>query len=102
MGTVLREQPAVNALLNGIAAVPTAAHLDELDNLLANAQRDADSVTQTYRKDLFIYAAALAVLLLYVAIKLIRSHTRASWSRPRARRAWPRSQPTYSTMLVTC
>jgi signal transduction histidine kinase len=72
--TVLREQPAVNALLNGIAAVPTASRLDEFDSRLAKGQRDADSLMQTYRKDLFIFAAGLAGLLLYVGVKLIRSH----------------------------
>jgi len=72
--TVLREQPAVNALLNSIAAVPTASHLDEFDSRIAEGQRDADSLMQKYRRDLLIFAAGLAGLLLYAAIKLIRSH----------------------------
>ena len=74
VGTVLREQPEVNSLLNSIAGVPTAAHLDELDKLLGNTQRQAELQAQRDRSDLLIFAAALAALLLYVGVKLIRSH----------------------------
>jgi two-component system NtrC family sensor kinase len=72
--TVLREQPEVNGLLNSIAAVPTAAHIDGLDNVLASEQRDAVVQAQQNRKYLLIFAAALAGLFLYAAISLIRSH----------------------------
>jgi two-component system, NtrC family, sensor kinase len=71
---VLREQPAVNGLLSSIAAVPTAASIDALDNELAAEQREAELQTQQYRKYLLIFSAALAALFLYAAISLIRSH----------------------------
>jgi signal transduction histidine kinase len=72
--TVLREQPEVNELLNGIAAVPTAARIDALDNALGNEQREDVVQAQQYRQYLLIFAAALAGLFLYAAINLIRSH----------------------------
>jgi signal transduction histidine kinase len=74
VGTLLREQPEVNSLLSSIALVPVAVRLDELHNLLSSAQRAAELQSQQYRKDLLIFAAGLAALLLYVAVKLIRSH----------------------------
>jgi two-component system, NtrC family, sensor kinase len=72
--TVLREQPEVNGLLIGIAAVPTAARIDALDNILSSEQRDAEAQARQYRKYLLSFAAALAGLFLYAAINLIRSH----------------------------
>jgi two-component system NtrC family sensor kinase len=72
--TILREQPEVNKLLNSIAAVPTAARIDAIDNVLASEQRDAVVQAQQNRKYLLIFAAALAGLFLYAAISLIRSH----------------------------
>ena len=71
---VLIEQPAVNALLREIAAVPTAADIDVLDNLLSGDQRETQILAQQYRKYLLIFAAALVALLLYAAVGLIRSH----------------------------
>jgi len=73
--TVLHEQPAVNALLASIAAVPTAERLDDLDNLLSDAKRQAELQAQRDRRDLLIFSAALAALLLYAAVRLIRSRT---------------------------
>ena len=72
---LLREQPVVNELLARIAAVPTAARIDDLDNLLSSEQRERGRQTQLYRSYLLVFAAALAGLFLYAAIHLIRSHT---------------------------
>jgi two-component system NtrC family sensor kinase len=72
--TVLSEQPEVNQLLNSIASVPTAALLDQLDSRLSSDERQVALQAQQYRKYLLIFAAALAGLLLYAAIRLIRSH----------------------------
>jgi two-component system NtrC family sensor kinase len=74
VGTLLKEQPEVNASLRSIALVPIATKLDELNNLTSGSQRAAELQSQRYRKYLFIFAAALAALLLYVVVKLIRSH----------------------------
>lgn len=71
---VLREQPKVNALLTAIAAIPTAARIDALYNLLSSERREDEFHAQRYRKYLLIFAAALAGLFLYAAISLIRSH----------------------------
>ena len=72
--TVLREQPEVNELLAGIAAVPTAVRIDALDNILSSEQREAQRQAQGYRRYLLIFATALAGLFLYAAVSLIRSH----------------------------
>src|SRR5205085_9088016 len=61
-------------LLNGVAAVPSAAAIDELDNLLSGEQQEAGLQAQHNRQYLLIFAAALAGLLLYAAVRLIRSH----------------------------
>ena len=72
--TVLREQPLVDGLLKDIAAVPVAARIDNLDNLLGAEQRDNASQDRQYRMYLLLFAAATAGLLVYVAVGLIRSH----------------------------
>lgn len=71
--TVLREQPEVNSLLSSIAAVPTTERLDRLDGLLSRAHRAAEAQALVYRRYLLIFAAALALLFVYVAVRLIRS-----------------------------
>ncbi len=70
---VLREQPEVNGLLDSITQVPTAAHIDAIDNMLSAEQRDGEVRAQRYRKFLLLFAAALAALFLYAAIGLVRS-----------------------------
>ena len=72
--TVLREQPEVNSLLKSIASVPTDARLDELDNALGSEQRELALQAQKYRKYLLMFSAALAALLLYAAVRVIRSN----------------------------
>jgi signal transduction histidine kinase len=72
--TVLREQPVVNGLLSSIAAVPVAATIDDLDSLLSNEQRERGIEAERYRLYLLTFAAALAALLFYAAVNLIRSH----------------------------
>jgi two-component system NtrC family sensor kinase len=71
---ILREQPVVNGLLKGIAAVPAAARIEDLDNLLSSEQQQSQLQAQQYRQYLLIFAAALAGLLLYAAVGLIRSY----------------------------
>jgi two-component system, NtrC family, sensor kinase len=72
--TVLREQPVVNGLLQTISAVPAAARLDAIYNLLSGKQRADEMQIEAERKYLSVFAAALAALLLYAAVSLIRSH----------------------------
>lgn len=72
--TVLREHRMVNDLLSSIAAAPTAARIDDINNILNNEQRRAAGQTQKYRQYLLLFAAALIGLLLYAAMRVIRSH----------------------------
>ena len=71
---VLREQPEVNALLSHIASVPTADAVDVIENILSGEQRAIESRAQGYRRYLLLFSAAVAGLLLYAAVSLIRSH----------------------------
>lgn len=73
--TVLREHKVVNGLLNSIAASPTAARIDDINNLLNTEQRRASEQAQQYRQYLLTFATMLIALLLYAAVRLIRSHT---------------------------
>ncbi|UMR33149.1 ATP-binding protein [Massilia sp. MB5] len=72
--TVLREHAQVSALLAQIAQAPTAAHLDEVNNLLTQQQQHAAGAAYMHRLYLLLFSAGLAALLLYAAIRLLRSH----------------------------
>ena len=71
--TVLREHQLVQDLLARIAAAPTGRHLDEIDVLLSGEQQIQALRTQRHRLYLLLLSAALAGLLLYAAVSLIRS-----------------------------
>ena len=70
---ILREQPVVNSLLERIAAVPVTERLDELTTHLDQDQQAADLVDHRYHRYLLIFATLLVVLLLYLAVRLLRS-----------------------------
>lgn len=72
--TVLREQLAVDDLLRGIAAVPTAVRIGNLERLLGEGQLRAEQRLQQDRRYLLAFAIALLALLLSAAVKLIRNH----------------------------
>ncbi|MES2118742.1 MAG: DAHL domain-containing protein [Pseudomonadota bacterium] len=72
--TALREQGRVDALLAAIAAAPTGQRLDALDRLLSEQQRRRYTQAQLYRQFLLLFAAALLVLLLGMAARLIHNH----------------------------
>jgi signal transduction histidine kinase len=72
--TVLGEHTVVSELLNRIAAVPTATHIDDISNKLSSEQERARVQDEHYRRWLLIFATALIGLLLYAAAQLIRSH----------------------------
>ncbi|MBB3119510.1 DAHL domain-containing protein [Pseudoduganella violacea] len=72
--TVLREHAQVSQLLLQIAQAPTAAHLDEINNLLTQQQQHAAGEAHMHRLYLLLFSAGLAALLLYAAIRLLRSH----------------------------
>ncbi|XMB47714.1 ATP-binding protein [Pseudomonas fluorescens] len=70
---ILREQPLVNSLLERIAAVPVAEHLDDLTTHLDQDQQAADLIDHQYHRYLLIFSTLLVVLLLYLAVRLLRS-----------------------------
>ncbi|WP_350612410.1 DAHL domain-containing protein [Pseudomonas sp. HY7a-MNA-CIBAN-0227] len=70
---ILREQPLVNDLLERIAAIPLSVHLDDLTNQLNQDQQAADLVDQKYHRYLLVFSTLLVVLLLYLAVRLLRS-----------------------------
>ena len=74
VGAIVREQPAVNALLGEIAAAPTATRIDEVNSVVVAEQQRASAQNQRYREYLLVFSAVLIGLLLYAAIRVIRSH----------------------------
>ncbi|AZF56988.1 DAHL domain-containing protein [Pseudomonas sp. R11-23-07] len=70
---ILREQPVVNSLLERIAAVPVAEHLDALTTHLDQDQQAADLIEHQYHRYLLVFSTLLVVLLLYLAVRLLRS-----------------------------
>ena len=70
---ILREQPLVNSLLERIAAVPVAEHLDDLTTHLNQDQQATDLIDHQYHRYLLIFSTLLVVLLLYLAVRLLRS-----------------------------
>jgi signal transduction histidine kinase len=72
--TVLRECQQVANLLERIEEAPTAIHLDRIGALLNREQERNTLQMQQHRLNLLLLSAALAVLLLYAAWRLVRSH----------------------------
>ncbi|WP_347170433.1 DAHL domain-containing protein [Pseudomonas salmasensis] len=70
---ILREQPVVNGLLERIAAVPVAERLDDLTTHLNRDQQAADLVDHQYHRYMLIFSTLLMLLLLYLAVRLLRS-----------------------------
>ncbi|MFL6610178.1 MAG: DAHL domain-containing protein [Pseudomonas sp.] len=70
---ILREQPKVNELLQGIEAVPLAARLDTITNLLDSDQEKAAAKHQRNHIYLLLFATFLVLILIWLAIRLIRS-----------------------------
>ncbi|ROM55436.1 histidine kinase [Pseudomonas canadensis] len=70
---ILREQPVVNGLVDRIAAVPVAERLDDLTTHLNQDQQAADLVDRQYHRYLLIFSILLVGLLLYLAMRLLRS-----------------------------
>jgi two-component system NtrC family sensor kinase len=73
VAAILREQANVDRLLAEVAAVPTAARIDELSNALVAEQQRGASRHQRDRLQLLVFSGALAGLLVYAAGRLVRS-----------------------------
>ncbi|KDN96935.1 DAHL domain-containing protein [Pseudomonas donghuensis] len=70
---ILREQPRVNQLLEQIEAVPVAVRLDDITLMLDRDERAVALVDQQYHFYLLVFSTLLVLLLIYMAIRLMRS-----------------------------
>ncbi|MGX1176642.1 DAHL domain-containing protein [Pseudomonas sp. R151218B TE3479] len=73
IGVILREQPKVNELLLGIEAIPVADRLDTITNLLEKDQEKAAAKYERNHIYLLVFATFLVLILIWLAIRLIRS-----------------------------
>ncbi|MDN3222045.1 DAHL domain-containing protein [Pseudomonas nunensis] len=75
VSTIVREQPIVNDLLDRINVIPVAQQLDSINELLNETQRRTEAQDRQYHIYLAICASLMAILLVYLAGRLIRSYT---------------------------
>ncbi|AEV64673.1 DAHL domain-containing protein [Pseudomonas ogarae] len=73
IGVILREQPRVNELLLGIEAIPVADRLDTITQLLEKDQAKAAAKYERNHVYLLVFATLLVLILIWLAIRLIRS-----------------------------
>ncbi|WLG48979.1 DAHL domain-containing protein [Pseudomonas sp. FP1742] len=74
VNTIVREQPLVNDLVDRISVIPVAQQLDSINELLNETQRRTGATDRQYHLYLGICAGIMALLLLYLAVRLIRSY----------------------------
>lgn len=74
VNAIVREQPIVNDLLDRISVIPVAQQLDSINELLNETQRRTGATDRQYHLYLGICAGIMALLLLYLAARLIRSY----------------------------
>jgi signal transduction histidine kinase len=70
---ILREQPVVNRLLENIEAIPVAERLDDITSLLNKDQQQTDAIDQRYHFYMLVFSTLLVLVLVYLAIRLMRS-----------------------------
>ena len=70
---ILREQPVVNRLLENIEAIPVAERLDDITGLLNEDQQQTDAIDQRYHFYMLVFSTLLVLVLVYLAIRLMRS-----------------------------
>ncbi|KAA0984990.1 GHKL domain-containing protein [Pseudomonas sp. ANT_J12] len=75
VNAIMREQPIVNDLLDRINVIPVAQQLDSINELLNETQRRTEAQDRQYHIYLAICASILALLLVYLTARLIRSYT---------------------------
>lgn len=74
VSVILREQPIVNDLLERITSIPVAERLDDITVLLNSDQLQADIQDQKAHRYLLVFSVLLVLLILYLALRLIRSY----------------------------
>ncbi|MGZ0718963.1 DAHL domain-containing protein [Pseudomonas palleroniana] len=74
MRGVLQEQPVVSDLVERIGFIPVTQTLDSLTELLNESQRRSQSLNLTYQRALLLCAGIMAILLMYLLLRLNRSY----------------------------
>ena len=72
--TIIQEQPIVNDLLDRLSVIPVAQELDNLNELLNETQRRSAATDRQYHLYLAICASVMALLMIYLAVRLARSY----------------------------
>ncbi|MCE0460822.1 DAHL domain-containing protein [Pseudomonas uvaldensis] len=72
--TILQEQPIVNDLLERISVIPVAQGLDNINELLNETQRRTAATDRQYHIYLAVCASLMALLMIYLAVRLVRSY----------------------------
>ncbi|MBA1380835.1 DAHL domain-containing protein [Pseudomonas brassicacearum] len=73
--TVIEEQPLVNDLLDRISVIPVAQELDNINELLNETQRRTAATDRKYHMYLAVCASLMALLMIYLAVRLVRSYS---------------------------
>ena len=73
--TVIQEQPLVNDLLDRISVIPVAQELDSINELLNETQRRTAATDRKYHMYLAVCASLMALLMIYLAVRLVRSYS---------------------------
>ncbi|MDO7899148.1 DAHL domain-containing protein [Pseudomonas citrulli] len=71
--TIIEEQPVVNDLLDRISVIPVAQELDNINELLNETQRRTAATDRQYHIYLAVCASLMAILMIYLAVRLVRS-----------------------------
>ncbi|WP_335944708.1 DAHL domain-containing protein [Pseudomonas sp. G166] len=72
--SIIEEQPIVNDLLDRISVIPVAQELDSINELLNETQRRTAAADRQYHVYLGVCASLMALLMIYLAVRLVRSY----------------------------
>jgi signal transduction histidine kinase len=72
--SIIEEQPIVNDLLDRINVIPVAQELDNINELLNETQRRTAATDRQYHIYLAVCASLMALLMIYLAVRLVRSN----------------------------
>ncbi|CDF94276.1 MULTISPECIES: DAHL domain-containing protein [unclassified Pseudomonas] len=72
--SIIEEQPIVNDLLDRINVIPVAQELDNINELLNETQRRTAATDRQYHIYLAVCATLMALLMIYLAVRLVRSY----------------------------
>ncbi|AHL34212.1 histidine kinase [Pseudomonas brassicacearum] len=73
--SIIEEQPVVNDLLDRISVIPVAQELDNINELLNETQRRTAATDRQYHIYLAVCASLMALLMIYLAVRLVRSYS---------------------------